>query len=87
MSTIHEIAEKIAAVEGVKGANVWEKAGHSRIYIELPKLNGGKDWNGGRAGTVWYDAADGAIHEKGDWAGAKTRDAGREIIARIEAVL
>lgn len=82
---LKQVAEKIAAVEGVVAANVWEKHGKARVYIELPKLNGGKAWNGGKAGTVWYE--NGEIHTREDWAGAATRDNARAIIANIRTAL
>ena len=83
---INEMAKKIESVDGVKSVNVWEKGGHSRIYIELPKLNGGKNWNGGKAGTCFYDFNSGEFVWR-DWAGAKTRDRGYEIIENIEQEL
>lgn len=84
--TIQEIAKIIESVEGVESVNVWEKAEKHRIYIELPKLNGGKNWNGGKAGTCFYDYNSKKISWFG-WAGARTRDFGFEIIAEIEKTL
>lgn len=84
-TTLETIAETIRAVEGVESANIWEKHGKARVYIELPKLNGGKNWNNGKAGTVYYE--NGKIIERGDWAGAATRRNGRELINDIEAAL
>lgn len=83
--TLQEIAELIRAVPDVISANIWEKHGKSRIYIELEKYNGGKNWNNGKAGTVWFE--NGKIHAKGDWAGAATRRAACRTIAEIEEAL
>jgi|694.fasta_scaffold05261_4 hypothetical protein len=83
--TLQEIAELICTVPDVISANIWEKHGKSRIYIELPKYNGGKHWNNGRAGTVWFE--NGRIYTKGDWAGAATRRAACETIREIEQAL
>lgn len=83
--TLQEIAKLIQAVPDVISANIWEKHGKSRIYIELEKYNGGKNWNNGKAGTVWFE--NGKIHAKGDWAGAATRRAACQTIAKIEEAL
>ena len=83
---ITEIAKIIEQVESVISVNIWEKGDHQRIYIELPKLNGGKNWNGGRAGTCFYDFKTGDIVWE-DWAGAKTRDRGYEIINQIKSLV
>lgn len=84
-ATLKKIADIIAAVEGVTATSVWEKHGKARIYIEMPKRNGGKHWNGGRAGTVFFE--DGKVHHKGDWAGAATRDACLATIEKIESAI
>ena len=82
---LKEIAKLIASVDGVIATKVWENHGKSRVYIELKKLNGGKNWNGGSAGTVWYE--DGQIYHKNNWAGAATRDASLKTISEIEGAL
>jgi hypothetical protein len=83
--SLAEIASLIETVPGVLSATVWEKHGKSRIYIELPKYNGGKNWNNGKAGTVYFE--NGRIVAKGDWAGAATRKASCETIHEVEEVL
>ena len=83
--TLTEIAETIKTVDDVLSVNIWEKNGKSRIYINLEKYNGGKNWNDGRAGTVWFE--NGQIHAKGDWAGAATRRAACQTIHEIEQAL
>lgn len=84
---LETIRDNIANIPGVVSASIWGKHNKSRIYIELPKLNGGKNWNGGRAGTVYYDADENKISYRSDWAGAKTRDRALEIIEAIESRL
>ena len=83
--SLSEIAELIQSVPDVISANVWERHGKARIYIELPKYNGGKNWNNGRAATIWFE--NGRIHCKGDWAGAATRRESVLTINEIENVL
>lgn len=85
--TILEIKEIIKSVPGVEDATAWEREQHARVYITLPKLNGGKKWNGGRAVTAYYDCASERLVCKGDWAGAKTRDYGTGVLKAIEAAL
>jgi len=82
-----ELREQLLKIEGVQEANIWQKHGKARIYLEFPKLNGGKNWNGGKAGTVFYDLDECRISYKRDWAGARTRDNSLKIIARIEETL
>ena len=85
--TILEIVEIIKSVEGVEDATAWEREQHARVYITLPKLNGGPRWNAGRAVTAYYDCAASRIVCKGDWAGAKTRDYGTKVLKAIETAL
>ena len=83
--TLTEIAAIIETIDDVLSVNIWEKNGRARIYINLEKYNGGKNWNNGRAGTVWFE--NGRIHAKGDWAGAATRSAACLTIREIEEAL
>ena len=83
--TLTEIAAIIETVDDVLSVNIWEKNGKSRIYINLKKYNGGKNWNNGRAGTVWFE--NGRIYAKGDWVGASTRRASCMTIREIEEAL
>lgn len=83
--TLAEIAAIIETVDDVVSVNIWEKNGKARIYINLQKYNGGKAWNNGKAGTVWYE--NGRIFAKGDWAGAATRSAACLTIREIEQAL
>lgn len=83
---MQQMANRIKAIEGVESVNVWEKAGKRRVYIELPKLNGGKNWNGGRAVTLYLDSVEGLVCRQ-DWAGAKTRDHAAPIIEAIREVV
>jgi hypothetical protein len=83
--SLTEIATIIETIEDVLSTNIWEKNGKSRIYINLEKYNGGKNWNNGRAGTVWFE--NGRLHAKGDWAGAATRHAACATIHEIEQAL
>jgi len=86
METIETIKNQMLEIEGVEDANLWQKHGKNRIYLELPKQNGGKHWNGGKAGTVFYDHEKGCIIYKGDWAGARTRDSSLAILEKIQEV-
>ena len=83
--TLAEIAVLIETVDDVLSVNIWEKNGKARIYINLEKYNGGKNWNNGKAGTVWFE--NGRIFAKGDWAGAATRSASCLTIREIETAL
>ena len=83
--TLAEIAVIIETVDDVLSVNIWEKNGKARIYINLEKYNGGKNWNNGKAGTVWFE--NGRIFAKGDWAGAATRSASCLTIREIETAL
>ena len=88
MENIETIKDQLLKIDGVLEANIWQKHGKNRIYLEFPKLNGGKNWNGGKAGTVFYDFDESRIcYKKRDWAGARTRDNSLEIISRIEEAL
>ena len=87
MATTEQVKAAIEGIEGVKSVNLWEKAGHCRLYIDLPKPNGGRSWNGGRAVTLYLDLNNGQVVCKGDWAGAKTETAGEPIIANIKSVV
>lgn len=84
--TAEQLAEVFTKVEGVISASAWEKHGKRRVYIETQKLNGGKNWNGGRAGTMFFDLDSGDFIWK-DWAGAKTRDHGFSVIERLKEVI
>jgi hypothetical protein len=83
--TLTEIAAIIETVDGVLSVNIWEKNSKARIYINLEKYNGGKNWNNGKAGTVWFE--NGRVYAKGDWAGAATRSASCRTIQKIELAL
>ncbi len=85
MKTLAEIAAIIETVDDVLSVNTWERNEKSRIYINLQKYNGGKTWNNGKAGTVWFES--GRILAKGDWAGAATRKAACSTIREIEQAL
>ena len=87
MENIEAVKEQLLKIDGVLEAHIWQKHGKNRIYLEFPKLNGGKNWNGGKAGTVFYDLDESRISHKKDWAGARTRDNSLEIISRIEEAL
>ena len=87
MENIELVKDQLLKIDGVLSANIWQKHGKNRIYLEFPKLNGGKNWNGGRAGTCFYDLDLNQISYKKDWAGARTRDNSLEIISRINEEL
>jgi len=82
---IDKIAYQLESVDGVERCRIWSKngVGHERIYIDLPRLNGGKHWNGDSAGTVYYDAFTQAIIIFENWAGAATRNRAKEVLALI----
>lgn len=87
--TIQDLAKIIHNVDGVIRTSIWEKAGHRRIYIETPKRNGGKDWNGGKAGgNLYYDFTNDRLHwDNSTWAGARTRDLAYEIIDSVREAI
>ena len=84
MRNIETLKKQLLEIDDVLEANIWQKHGKNRIYLELPKLNGGKNWNGGKAGTVFFDLYEDRISHKRDWAGARTRDSSLAIIKKIE---
>jgi hypothetical protein len=72
---IQETAKAINEIKGVTGTKIWDRvSGKERIYIDTKKLNGGKNWNGGKGYTKCYlDCNTYEIVMEGE-AGAATRN-------------
>lgn len=86
--TLDKLAFQLEQIEGVERCKVWcpLRTCNGRIYIELPKLNGGKKWNGGSAGTVYFDNYTKTFVVFGNWAGARTRDSAKIILNRLTEI-
>lgn len=82
---LDKLAFELEETDGVERCHVWAKQGkgRGRIYIDLPRLNGGKNWNGDSAGTVFFDEYSKTIVVEGIWAGAATRDNAKPILERL----
>ena len=87
-AALDKLAFQLEQIEGIERCKVWDNtdSGHERIYIELPKLNGGKKWNGGSAGTVYFDNYTKTFVVYGNWAGARTRDSAKIILNRLTEI-
>lgn len=84
---LDKLAFELEEIDGVERCHVWTKLGEGqgRIYIDLPRLNGGKNWNGDSAGTVFFDEMSKTIVVEGNWAGAATRKNAFPIIERLSS--
>jgi hypothetical protein len=82
--TNQEKADKINSLPGFS-ARLWERVpGKERIYTEFgPKLNGGKNWHGGKGWTAYLDCNTGRWGNE-SWAGAATRNAYSERIDEMK---
>jgi hypothetical protein len=85
---------QIRQTPGVIGANAWTRVpGKERIYVDLEKLNGGRNWNGGIGHRVVVDLNDGSVKLDTQygrtWAGGATRDFHTEndTLGKIAAVV
>lgn len=86
---LNGIVESIRKLPGVQSARVWNRVpGKERIYIDLTKHNGGRNWNGGRGNTVIVHI-DGRVDVANDWAGAATFNRHEELgtVEAIEAIV
>ena len=81
-----EEVKKIAQTHGsVVSVSLWEKHGKRRAYVEFEKLNGGKKWNSGKAGTVYYDEESQKFTILRDsLAGAKTRESIKSALEEMD---
>ncbi|MBF0424840.1 MAG: hypothetical protein HQL66_03355 [Magnetococcales bacterium] len=82
------LVEKINRIHGVQSAKLWEKHGFSRIYVDLEKFNGGRNWNGGRGHTAIIESGQVCLG-RGEWAGAATYKwhENNDTLAKIQAVI
>lgn len=73
---LEAVAAEMATVQGVQSARAWTKvAGKERVYVELTKHNGGKNWHGGKGGAFVLVAATNRMElDANGWAGAATRN-------------
>lgn len=88
--TMDALITQIETLPHVTGVTTWSKAGHTRLYIETAKFNGGKTYNGGKGYRVLYVDVTTKKVVAQDVAGAATRDklaATRAQIAALAATL
>jgi len=83
--SIEKMAYQIEQVPGVEQCRVWsgKNSMNQRVYIDLPRLNGGKNWNRNRAVTAFYDMYTNTLVCEEDWAGSATRVAGNPVLSEI----
>lgn len=82
------LAARIAELPGVQSARVWDRvAGKERIYVDLTKYNGGRNWNGGVGHRVIVHAAGRRVEldPRSEWAGAATFQRHKEL-GTLEAI-
>src|SRR5690606_2008815 len=82
------LVEAIKELPGVQAANLWTRvSGKERIYADLTKHNGGKNWNGGVGHRVVAHLATRTVEldRYTTWAGIRTREAHEEL-GTIDAI-
>ena len=89
MSLTHaELQDRISRLSNVTKTDLWTKVmGKERLYISTKKFNGGKSWNSGVGYTTLFVDLKTMTLKKDGCAGAATRDALANTLARIEALL